>query len=115
MRASVGNRTNILLISLMSVFLVPGCDAFINLNGTISDEDGRPIYDAKIVALQGDRIVVEEKSKSAGSYRTNGNLSTFPFAGKIKLTVTKDGFQPYEKFISNEDLQTQTLDIAMKK
>lgn len=115
MKFSIKNRTNLLLISLMLIFLVLGCDAFINLNGTVSDEDGRPIYDAKIVAIQGDRVVVEEKSKSDGSYRTNGNLSTSPFAGKIKLTVTKEGFQPYEKFISNEDLQTQTLDIVMKK
>lgn len=115
MKSSIKNRTNILLISLMFIFLVLGCDAFMNMNGTISDEDGRPISDAKIVAVQGDRVVVEEKSESDGSYRTNGNLSTFPFAGKIKLTVTKEGFQPYEKFISNEDLKTQTLNIVMKK
>ncbi len=115
MKTSFKNQVNFALILTILFFLVLSCDAWIGLSGKVQDENGNAINQAKIIVEQGKSKVAEEKSGNDGSFGVRGDLSTFPFAGRIKLTVSKEGYEVYEKFLSQEELNRDKIDVTLKK
>lgn len=115
MNSNFKNQVNFALVITVLFFLVLACDAWVDLTGKIADENGNPIGVANIVVEQGKSKVAEETSGNDGSFRTHGDLNTFPFAGRIKLTVSKEGFEIYEKVLSQEEMNSHKIDVVLKK
>lgn len=102
------------MITIVLTFVVLGCDAWASLNGKIMDETGNPVSDAKIMIEQGNSKIAEEKSQPDGSYKIHKNVSPTSFSD-IKMTVSKEGYQNYEKILSKKEVTNSEINITLKK
>ena len=86
----------------MCVFLTTSCDGVTGFEGHVRDTSGHPIEGAKIVLKSESRVHRELTSAADGSYHI---LTTnAPFKFQMVLTVTKEGYKPFQKeFAANQD------------
>lgn len=116
MKINIKNRINILFVSAILIFLNLGCDAWVTLSGKVSDENGKAIAGTKIIVKQGDAKVVETSSNENGEFHFNENICPMPGCSKdINVTVSKEGFQIFEKTLSEKEFKSKRLDIVLKK
>lgn len=116
MKLNYKNQVNLVLVNILLTFLVLGCDAWVNLDGKVLDESGNPVRNAQIVIKQGKSKVAEVMSKENGSFRINENICPMPgCSSTIKLTVIKEGFQTYEKVLSQEETDRREVKVVLKK
>ena len=116
MNLSFKNQANFKLVFVISILLVLSCDAWVTVKGKVVDETGNPVKAAKITIEQGKSKVVEKLSEKDGSFDINENICPMPGCSPdIKLTVTKEGYQIYEKMLSEEDLKRRRIDIKIIK
>lgn len=110
------NKINTFFVAAILILVVLGCDAGISLKGRILDEQGNPVANAKIVVEQGKSKIAEQASAKNGSFDIQGNICPMPgCSSDIKLTVSKDGYQTYEKILSEEELEHREIDVVLNK
>jgi hypothetical protein len=92
--------------------LVVACDGHTSVKGTVRDERGNPVEGA-LVRLT---LVSTKKSREA---RTGGDGSFVigivhaPFAvGKVRLSITKDGFEAYTLDVDGNTSQVANVTLG---
>jgi hypothetical protein len=89
------NRLNLCLIACIAIMMGLGCDSWVNVKGTVVDENQKSVPDARIVVWQGDHKVIESNSAKDGTFSIFQNIVPGPIASqRVVLEVTKDGFEP---------------------
>jgi hypothetical protein len=99
-------------VVLVFLLVVIACDGGTAVSGNITDEDGNPVAEA-IVVLEADGIKDEHKSDAAGFYHVGATHS--PFKVKIKLTVSKAGYETYEQEFDSQEKLGRRRDIILIK
>src|SRR5262249_43995268 len=86
-------RTSSVFIILLMLF-APGCDAWTKAQGTVRDEWGKPVANAVVTVKVGSDSRV---FRSLEDGRFMVQISQPPFKESVTMTVSKDGFLPFEK------------------
>ncbi len=105
------NHSGFGLIITIFLFLILSCDGGAHSQGKILDEQGNPIKDAKVL-LEVEKEKFEVRSRGNGFYKLGG---TIPPSEKIKLTVTKDGYQTSEETFESQDELKGEHNVVLKK
>ncbi|HET9839858.1 MAG TPA: carboxypeptidase-like regulatory domain-containing protein [Candidatus Angelobacter sp.] len=107
-RSKIGVVATTLLVCTLT-----GCEGGTLLDGKITDAAGNPVVSA-IVTLE----VVEppwdkaqEKSDAHGKYKIN--VTHYPKRTHLVVTVSKEGFEPFEKKITSKGIH-QHLEVRLK-
>jgi hypothetical protein len=91
------NRVNVGIVLAVFVFLMLGCDAWVNIVGKVVDQAGSPIGGAKIVVSQGDTKVAECLSEKDGRFKVFENIVPGPIGSRgITLSISKEGYKQFE-------------------
>ncbi|HEX8734573.1 MAG TPA: carboxypeptidase-like regulatory domain-containing protein [Pyrinomonadaceae bacterium] len=114
MKCSYGfqNKKSFAAVVLVFLLVVTACDGATSVDGNITDEDGNPVADA-IVVLEADGIKDEHKSSAAGFYQVGATHS--PFKVKIKLAVSKTGYETYVQEFDSKEKLGRRRDIILIK
>jgi hypothetical protein len=84
----------------------------VSLGGKVCDEDGNPVSDAKTLIVIGESKM-EGKTGNDGSYQVV-SIST-PFREKIKITVSKEGYQTFEQIFNSRQEHGNERIIVLKR
>jgi hypothetical protein len=86
------------------VLTLTGCDGGTQISGTVQDPAGKPVANATIQLINREKVV-KEWSREDGSFHIA--MLHAPFKTELKLSVTKDGYRPFEKhFYSTDHLES---------
>ena len=93
---------------MILVFAVLACDAWVSLDGIVTDESKSPIANAKIVIKQGNHTVGEYLTDEKGMFHAFDNIAPFPFTftANLDCTVTKQGYETEQLTINGNERRT---------
>jgi hypothetical protein len=108
-------KRSLAICYLLVCLALTGCDAHTKVQGYVYTKDGARIERA-FVTLQGGGREVGDHTNKEGFYDVGFVHGPF-VTPRTTLTVTKDGFQPYQKSFSSppEENYTVVLEKAVAK
>ena len=101
-------RSKWLLPFATLLFVILGCDAWVSVDGIVTDESNNPIEEAKVVIKQGNHIVGEYITDKEGRFHAFESIAPFPFSFTSILdgTIVKIGYETQELEIDANERRT---------
>ena len=92
----------ILLLSVLA------CDAWVSVDGIVTDDANRPLADAKVVIKQGNHTVGEYSTDEFGKFHAFDNIAPFPFSftSQLDCFVSKAGYETKDVKIDGNERRT---------
>ena len=99
----------VLLMLVISLLALTSCDGFTTIRGYVRDKTGKPIEGARVILKSDSRVYQDETTPKDGSYLLD--TTNEPFKFQMKLVVSKDGYETFEK--SFESCQRCEQDVVL--